>query len=165
MLDDNVRQLYRSSHDLFTRSAVENGNSIMKVLDFYDKITELFNNPEFQPETQSLLDLHSDVVDPIKLKLGNYVMTRDKAKDIVVSFRPKLATMVHKYELSGNGAGQREELDVDYGRVDLEKYVDGDDRGNYLEKGANTSYLLYWWNTLDVDGFVQFTICILDKFQ
>ena len=92
-------------------------------------------------------------------------MTRDKAKDIIVSIQPKLATMVHKYELSGNGAGQRSEEDGDYGCVDLEKCVDGDDRGNYIDAGTNSSYLLYWWHKLDNEGFVQFTICVLDRFQ
>lgn len=25
--------------------------------------------------------------------------------------------------------------------------------------------MLYWWNKFDVEGFAQFTFCILDKFQ
>ena len=47
----------------------------------------------------------------------------------------------------------------------MEKCVDGDDRGNYIEAGTNSSYLLYWWHKLDNEGFVQFTICVLDRFQ
>ena len=64
-------------------------------------------------------------------------MTRDKANNIVLSSCPKLATMVHTYELSSNGSRQQEESDVDYGHVDLEKYINGNNRGNYLD-------LLYW---------------------
>ena len=25
--------------------------------------------------------------------------------------------------------------------------------------------MLYWWHWLDQEGFVQFTVCVLDKFQ
>ena len=51
MLHNAMKLLYRSSQDLMTRSATENRNSIMKVLDFYDTITKVFNNPSFKPET------------------------------------------------------------------------------------------------------------------
>ena len=165
ILSDDVKTLYRASQDLMTLSELENRNSVMRVVDFYDKVTEVFNDPKFEPQTEKLPNLHSDFCDSITLKLGKYVMTRDKAKDILVTIRPKLAKMVANYELSGNGAGQRSEEDEDYGRVDLEKCVDGDDRGTYLESGSNSSYMLYWWHKLDVEDFVQFTICTLDKFH
>ena len=83
----------------------------------------------------------------------------------MVTISPKLATIVHKYELSGNGVGQRSEEEDYYGCVDLEKCVDGDTRGNYIESGSNSSYLLYWWYKLDVEGCMQFMIFILDKFH
>ena len=47
--------------------------------------------------------------------------------------------------------------------MDFDKYVDGDARGNYLESGTNSSYLLYWWHKLDMEGFVKFKNCTLDK--
>ena len=40
----------------------------------------------------------------------------------------------------------------------------GDDRRNFI-KNENESYLLYWWHRLDTEDFVQFTICVLDKFH
>ena len=73
--------------------------------------------------------------------------------------------MVSTYERSGSGAGQRDEDDEDYGRVDIAKCVEGDDRARFMESGVKEKYLLYWWHKLDVEGFVQFTLCILDKFQ
>ena len=88
-----------------TRSELDNRNSIMRVIDFYDKVLEVFNDKKFQPETECLPDLHSDFFDSIKLKLRQYVMTRDEANEILVLIRPKLATMIHKYELSGNRSG------------------------------------------------------------
>ena len=92
-------------------------------------------------------------------------MSRDKAKDLIVAVRTKLSNMVSMYERSGSGAGQRDEDDEDYGRVDIAKCVEGDDRARFMESGVKETYLLYWWHKLDVEGFVQFTLCILDKFQ
>ena len=77
------------------------------------------------------------------LSLGKYVMTRAKTKEIIATIRPKLAVMIHKYELSGNGAGQRDEEHEEYCQVDLIQCVDCDDRANVISS-YNESYLLYW---------------------
>ena len=47
----------------------------------------------------------------------------------------------------------------------MDQCIDGDDREKNLERGSKDSYLLYWWNKLDVEGFMQLTLCTLDKFQ
>lgn len=72
-MSDAVNVMYRSPHNLITCSELHNRNSIMWVIDFYEK----------------------------------------KAKDILVTIRPSLATLVHTYELSCNGTGQRSEDDED----------------------------------------------------
>ena len=92
-------------------------------------------------------------------------MSRDKVKDLIVAAWPKLANMVKMYERSRSGAGQREEEDEDYGKVDITKCVEGDDRARFMESGVKEIYLLNWGHKLDVEGFVKFTWCILDKFQ
>ena len=58
----------------------------------------------------------------------------------------------------------REEDCDEYGYFNLDRFVDGDDRRNLI-KAQTESYLLYWWHWLDIDDFVQFTLCVLDKFQ
>ena len=58
-------------------------------------------------------------------------MTRDKSKDILVSIRPKLAGMIANYELSRAGTRQRGEDEDEYGHVDLNLCVAGDDRRNF----------------------------------
>ena len=35
---------------------------------------------------------------------------------------------------------------------------------NFFENETET-FFLYWWHRLDEEGFVHFTLCILDKFQ
>ena len=165
MLLDEVKVLYRSSQDCLSRGNLDARNSVMRLVDFYDKVVEVFNNPEFVPETLKLIDLHEDFTGVISLPLKDYRLTRDKAKDIMVSIRPRLASIVANYELSGAGAGQmREEGCDEYGHFDLSQCVAGDDRRNFI-KNSTESYLLYWWHCLDEDGFVQFTLCVLDKFM
>jgi len=112
----------------------------------------------------ALSDLH-DFISPIELPLKDYRLTRDKAKDVLIYIRHKLASTVANYELSDAGGGQCREEDQDkYGHFDLDLCEDGDNRRNFM-KNANESYLLYWSHFLDTEDFVQFTICVLDKFQ
>ena len=60
-------------------------------------------------------------------------MSRDKAKDLLVSIRPKLAIMLASYELSGAGLGQMRQEDNElYGHFDLDLCVHGNDRRSFL---------------------------------
>ena len=34
-----------------------------------------------------------------------------------------------------------------------------------MESGVKDMYLLHWWYNLDMEGFVQFNLCVLDKYQ
>ena len=76
----------------------------------------------------TLTNLHSYFAISRALPLKEYWLTRNKVKDILVIMRPKLTWIISKYELSSAGAGQRDEGDVDYGRVDLTQCAAGDDR-------------------------------------
>ena len=151
-MSDPVKIFYRSSQDILTCSGLDSRDIIMRVIDLYDKITEVFNDSSFKPQSQALPDLHSDFLESRQLLLGEYKLTREKAKNSIVHIRPKLGVIINKYELSGADSGQRDENHDDYGRVDLTKCVDGDDRSNFISS-PNESYLLYWWNKLDQEGF------------
>lgn len=35
---------------------------LMKVIDLYDMVTKIFNDPSFIPETHALPHLHSDII-------------------------------------------------------------------------------------------------------
>ena len=66
MLSDEVKVLYRSSQDWLSRGNLDARNSVVCLFDFYDKVVEVFNNPEFIPETLKLPDLHEDFTGVIK---------------------------------------------------------------------------------------------------
>ena len=60
MLSDDVKSLYRVSQDRITRSELDSQKSILYVVYFYDKVTEVFNNKKSVSETELLPDLHED---------------------------------------------------------------------------------------------------------
>ena len=69
MLSEEVRGLYLKSQDSLTRAELDSRNSVMQVVDFYDKVVEVFNSHEFKPQTQSLPDLHEDFSKSMDLPL------------------------------------------------------------------------------------------------
>ena len=81
---------------------LENENRLLEL----SEATRVFNDEGFEHVIQSLPNLHNDFSHLMELPLCTYCPTRDKAKDIMVDIRPKLAGIVTDYELSGVGAGQ-----------------------------------------------------------
>ena len=69
VLSDEVKDLYKKSQDCLTRVELDSRNSVMRIVDFYDKVAEVFNDPEFVPETTVVLDLHEDCCESIKIPL------------------------------------------------------------------------------------------------
>ena len=118
MFQDEVKGLYQKSQDCLSAAELDARNSVLKVVNFYDKLVEIFNDESFQPESKRIPDLHEQFAAPIQLPLKVYCLTRDKAKDLLVNIRPKLAKMLHNYELSGNRYGQmRNENNGKYGHL------------------------------------------------
>lgn len=148
MMSDDMKSFFRFPHNLLSITELNSRNSVMRVIDFYDKVSEVFNNANFTPLTRKLPNLHKRYKDSIELPIGEYCISR-----------PKLANMVHKYKLSGSEMGQRDEEYSDYRTMDHAQCVEGNDMVNFMEAGVN------YWHKLESEGFVQFTFCILDEFQ
>jgi len=70
MMSDDVKTLYRKSQDLLIRSVLDSRNSVMRVVDLYNKVTNVFNDVSFIPETECLPDLHEDFAESKKIPLG-----------------------------------------------------------------------------------------------
>ena len=105
MFQDEVKRLYQKSQDCLSPAELDARNSVLKVVDFYDKVVEIFNDESFQPESKRIPDLHEQFASPIQLPFKVYRLTRDKAKDLLVNIRPRLVKILHNYALSGNGSG------------------------------------------------------------
>ena len=65
ILSDDVKALYLKSQDCMTRNELDSRNSVVRVVDFYDKVTEIFNNENVSAVTTVLHDLHEDFAQPI----------------------------------------------------------------------------------------------------
>lgn len=78
--------------------------------------------PQLHPDFESSLDL---------LKLATD-MTADKSKDMLQKFKPQLVDVINKYQRSGTGSNQLSEDDPDWGVVDLDNCVSGDDHKDFL---------------------------------
>ncbi len=55
--DDNIRQMYLLSQDVFTRAEIDGRNSEKKEPDFYVQIVEMFNNNKLVMTMEALPDL------------------------------------------------------------------------------------------------------------
>jgi len=98
-------------------------------VDFYDLISQKFNDPDFIPITAPLPNLHEDYNEAIVLQqtgkkkilfiilkffpylfifsfFKGYTMSCDKAKDLIGKMKPKVLKLCDRYERSGLGGGQ-----------------------------------------------------------
>jgi hypothetical protein len=81
--------------------------------DFYEIVSDAFNDATFVPTSRCLPDLHPDFAEAIQLPLhDDYLMTPERAKSLIQSIKPRIAKMASNFEQSGNGDGMRD-LDDD----------------------------------------------------
>ena len=98
MISDEVRDIYRLSQESLTRSELDSRNSTERDPTFNEKISEKFNDDSWKPFTTAYPSLHSDFVSPILCERIEFVMTLEKAKEIVSHIRPMLKIMIVNYE-------------------------------------------------------------------
>jgi len=65
IIDDRIKPAYLKRNDLSAnRLAVENRNSVLAQSSVYSLIADLWNDNDFEPETESIADLHDDFILP-----------------------------------------------------------------------------------------------------
>ena len=80
-------------------------------------------------------------------------ITPDEVKKRIADSRAKLMKVVSKWELSGNGFGQRTPDDELFGHMDEEQLQDGDNRARFLD-GIGREHLLILWDLSDCEGML-----------
>ena len=156
MVSDEVRDTYRLSQESMTRSQLDSRNSTERDPTFYEMISVKCNDDSWKPFTTAYPTLHSDFVSPILCERIDFVMTPEKAKEIVSLIRPMLKKMIINYEESGMGCMSKHDDSADWGNFDIELCDGNDDRSRFLLHPAQT-YLLYWWAKLDEYNLISFT--------
>jgi len=112
-----------------------------------------------------LAHMHSSFSLSNPLPLGEYKLTVEKCKDVMMGMRSKLADIQRRYELSGNGFGQVGNNDCDSVSspdVEIETLVDGTDLSKFL-RNPREIFLIYWYYHLADHGLLKFTCGILPK--
>ena len=83
-------------------------NSANVAPDFYEMVTELFNDPNFVPTSLCYPYLHDDFTESEELPVNpEYTMTVERAKAMITLMKPRIAQIQSNYEQSGNGDGMR----------------------------------------------------------
>jgi hypothetical protein len=161
-LSDEAKPKMASTQECYTRQELDARNSEVAADDYFQTVSDVFNNEAWVPRLQTYPDLHPDLAEPCDLPLKQYRTTRAKVKDKYDEMRIHLHGMVIKWEQSGNGGQQRAEDAEDFGSFDPLEVDDGDNRRNFLPNGNDSMYyLLYFWERLDGECQLQFTLAKL----
>ena len=168
--DEAKPKMWKTQESL-SREELDARNSVLAVEDYFETVSNVFNDPGWMPTLATYPDLHPELATSRDLPLLDYRTTRAKVKDKYNEMKNHLHGVIIRYERSGNGGMQRSDESPDWGRfgLDPENVVAGDDRKTYLPKdrynqpNQNLYYLLYFWQKLDEEGAVQFTLAKLPK--
>ena len=143
LYDDRTRPYFNSKDDVMNRQELDARNNNERPLTLYEFIAELFNDPDNTYTIEAKPDLHPTFAEPITV--GYDLMPRDidadEAKKRLADARAKLMRIIANWERSGNGFGQREETDEQYGHMEEEQLEDGDNRASFLD-GIGKEHLL-----------------------
>jgi hypothetical protein len=165
-LSDKAKPKLASTQECFNRQQLDARKSAEAVEDYFETVSQVFNDESYVPRLTALPDLHPERAEPRDLPLLQYRTTRSKVKEKYDEMRIHLNGMIVKWELSGSGGHQRDAdpVSADFGHFDPEDVIDGDDKRNFLPNGNDSMYyLLYYWHRLDEDNCLQFTLAKLPE--
>ena len=146
--DDDAKEHIRQTQEILSRTQLDARNSIHKVIDYFQLVCDLCNDESFVAHIQALLHLHNELKRARIIKKDNYEFTGERVKAEFNNMKFMLHDIFKNYELSGNGGGQRNEDEKDWGSCSLigTYLVDGDDRGNFLTLGRKNQK----WRNIDI---------------
>ena len=189
---DTVKPYYLKVHEVMSRCELNGRKSMTAEPDFYDPVSEAFNDASYVPWSRLIPDLHYEFATSVALPLTDYAMTPARAKALIASMKPKIAKIVGNYEQSGNGDRMRRDDDNDGDGMRHDDDNDGDgmhlDDDNNLDLdgdddnigqfhlrnciagddrgsflGTETVDLLYWWHVLEEEGMLHYTLAVLPE--
>jgi hypothetical protein len=161
--DDNARPLMLTKDDCMTRLELDARNSSKRSPSYYQVVAENYNSDTVYV-TKALPSLHDDFADQIVLRfqdLPGGSMTAEQVKNRLSDARAKLIPVVYRWEQSGNGFGQRDEDDEEFGH-----YVSGrgDSRASFLKaSNGQRTHHLYLWNCSDEMGVLKNFLNVLSQ--
>jgi hypothetical protein len=90
---DEAKSKLASTQECLNRPQLDSRNSEVAVVDYFQTVSDVFNNPSFVPMLQRLPEVHPLLEDSRELPLKNYTTTRSKVKEKYDEMRNQLHSM------------------------------------------------------------------------
>jgi len=144
-----VLDAYKKSHDWSNCEELDARNAANHPKPWEELCALVYNDDAYEFNTNVYKDLHDEYRNPITITTeGCPMVTPDKIKEKMSNCRAKLVKIVTDWEKSGNGFGQRDESDIDYGHITEDQwwlapreseteFVDGDNWKKFYAQKSN----------------------------
>jgi hypothetical protein len=160
-IDDAVRPFMVVKDNCLEHDELDARNHEERPPTWHEKIAEMYNSSKTYV-TFVLPALHDDFAEARTLRFENMPggpMTAEDAKTRLADARAKLIAIIFKWEQSGNGFGQRDEDDEEFGHFKIGK---GDSRSSFVrESHGQKSHHLYLWHLSDTMGVLKNVLNVL----
>ncbi|CAB9516211.1 unknown protein [Seminavis robusta] len=156
MLDESIRDKFTNMNDIGGRDELDARNSVERPENVYEACARLFNDDGKVVLSRVLPELHStfsECLDCSFHKMPGKVTPED-VKRRWGDCRAKLIKMISRWELSGNGFGQRHQGDDDFGHMDDDVMECGDNRANFMDSQTK-EHILYLWHVADQEEILK----------
>jgi hypothetical protein len=153
---EEVQPLLMSMNDVMDRSMLDARNSSARPETFFEAVARIFNDECVFFTTEILPDLHYSFAHPILLDLDDMpgTVTPEEVKKRFADARAKLIKIISKWELSGNGFGQRSVGEDDFGHMGEDNLEAGENRGSFLDS-MTKEHILYFWYLADKNELMK----------
>jgi hypothetical protein len=153
---EEVQPLLMSMNDVMDRPTLDARNSSARPETFFEAVARIFNDECIFFTTEILPDLHYSFAHPLLLDFDDMPgpVTPEEVKKRFADGRAKLIKIISKWELSGNGFGQRTVNDDDFGHMGEDNLEAGENRGNFLDS-MTKEHILYFWYLADKNELLK----------
>ncbi|CAB9522223.1 hypothetical protein SEMRO_1279_G258880.1 [Seminavis robusta] len=150
MLDDTIRPIFLEMHRMGERDELDARNSADRPETIFEACARLFNDKNKKVFSRCLPDLHFTFAEALDCSFEHMPgpVTADEVKRRWGDSRAKLIKIIAKWELSGNGFGQRGVEEDEFGHLGDDQLQCGDNRANFLDSQTK-EHILYLWHVAD----------------
>ncbi|CAB9521959.1 hypothetical protein SEMRO_1254_G256390.1 [Seminavis robusta] len=162
MVHDSIRDKFLDMQKIGDRDELDARNSENRPENIFEACARLFNDADHDVYSRCLPELHFTFADILDCSFENMPgrITPDEVKRRWGDCRAKLIKIISKWELSGNGFGQRAEGDDDFGHLAETQLECGDNRANFLDSQTK-EHILYLWHVADEAEILKNVMCVI----
>ncbi|CAB9517520.1 expressed unknown protein [Seminavis robusta] len=162
--DRSIREKFLEMHRLGDREELDARNSEDRPETVYESVARLFNDNEHEVFSRCLPDLHFSFAEVLDCSFEHMpgAITPDEVKRRWGDCRAKLIKIIAKWELSGNGFGQRVQEDEEFGHLGEDLLQCGDNRANFLDSQTK-EHILYLWHVSDDQEILKNVMSVISE--